>query len=285
MGPSRSGYRWIGIGVLALLAAALGVRFVSNASSPTGEPTALHASREDVAPVVPAPASSAAQPMEFVSRAEAPAAVASPTERPAEEPAASTADLSAAACFESMLTDAPDVSGVAAWAERFARAAQVDPNSIEVDAATGVVKGELTAPGVEGSATFAIRGTRYEVSLWPPAEGDAKQELPLRSVRWAFQDDSGAVAKPLLSLQHHPDTNRAVSEFVDGGAERIVGWTLSASDRGATAAPIVVRASTEEPGAWIIGRSETTPKSDWPSYFIDGSHKTFLAKLSSYAAK
>ncbi len=209
------------------------------------------------------------------------------TEREKLDPEASDSidELDSSAVFESMASERPDVRAVVAWAENFARNAEVDPDSVVVDAASGQVKGQLLTPDGEGAASFTINGSRYEVSMWPPAKGPSKDELPLRSVRWAFENEGGAPSKPLLSLQHHPDTNRPVANFVEVGAERIVGWTFASSDRGSVARPVVVRALAEEPGAWAIGRPETTPGADWPCLFIDNSHKTLLAKLSAHAAK
>jgi hypothetical protein len=207
------------------------------------------------------------------------------TEREKLDPEASDSidELDSSAVFESMASDRPDVRAMVAWAENFARSAEVDPDSVVVDAASGQVKGQLLTPDGEGAASFTINGSRYEISMWPPAQGASKEDLPLRSVRWAFENEGGAPSKPLLSLQHHPDTSRPAANFVDVGAERIVGWTFASSDRGSVARPVVVRALAEEPGAWSIGRPETTPGADWPCLFIDNSHKTLLAKLSAHA--
>jgi hypothetical protein len=186
--------------------------------------------------------------------------------------------------LDSFLTDAPDIRACSLWAERFALDAQVDLESVEVDESSGAVTGVLSAPG-GGTAKFTIRGERYEIEMWPCAVGAANAELPARSIRWGFANDNGAALGASFSVQHHPNTNSAVSKFVDVGAERIVGWTFASSDRGSVARPVVVRALAEAPGAWVIGRPETTSGADWPGLFIDNSHKALLTKLSAHAAK
>lgn len=186
-------------------------------------------------------------------------------------------------CFASMMSDEPDLRAVTEWAERFAHAVEVDPASIEVDPHTGRVKGRFEALAGLGTASFAIEGSRFEVSIWPRVKGPDSAQTPLRSMMWNFENDGGAPTKPGLFLQNHPNTAGSVHDFVGDRAERIVGWGFTAGERGAVASPTVVRMLPEEPGAWIIGQPQSTPGGDWPGYFIDGSHKVLLGKLAPYA--
>lgn len=195
------------------------------------------------------------------------------------------APLDSEACFASIMSSEPDLVGVTQWAERFAAAMEVDPESVEVDPHTGRIKGLLIAPVGLGAATFSINQDRFEVSIWPAVNGPDATRTPLRSMFWRFNDDGGTPGKPSLSLQNHPDTSGSVNEFVGERDERIVGWNFAATDRGAQATPVVARIAPDEPGAWIIGRPQSTPGGDWPSYFIDGSHKILLGKLAPYAKK
>lgn len=188
-------------------------------------------------------------------------------------------------CFASIMSSEPDLGAVTEWAERFAHALEVDPASVEVDPRTGRVKGRFEALAGLGTATFAIEGSRFEVSAWPPVEGADAVQLPLRSMSWRFENDGGTPGKAALFLQNHPDTAGSVHDFVGERTERIVGWGFAAGERGAIASPTVVRVTSDEPGAWIIGRPQSTPDSDWPGYFIDGSHRVLLGKLAPYAKR
>lgn len=181
------------------------------------------------------------------------------------------------------MSSEPDLAAITEWAERFAHAMDVDPTSVEVDPRTGRVKGRLAAPAGLGAATFSIENGRFEVAIWPRLSGPQAAQIPLRSMTWAFENDHGAPGKPGLFLQNHPNTSGSVHDFVGERAERIVGWGFTASDRGAAASPMVARIAHDEPGAWIIGRPQSTPGSEWPGYFIDGSHKILLNKLAPYA--
>lgn len=209
------------------------------------------------------------------------AAAANSTSEPADHDDESLLDPEQ--CFASVMSDEPDLASITEWVERFALALEVDPASVEVDPHTGRIKGRFEALAGLGTATFAIEGSRFEVSIWPRVKGPESAGIPLRSMSWRFEDDGGAPSKPGLFLQNHPNTSGSVHDFVGDQAERIVGWGFTAGERGAVATPTVVRTLPEEPGAWIIGRPQSTPGSDWPGYFIDGSHKVLLGKLSPYA--
>lgn len=246
----------------------------------------------DVAATEPAPqsersaqAQETAAPASERSNASAPPAAEPSEPTPGAPPQAAEAPLDSDACFASIMSNEPDLVSVTQWAERFAAAMEVDPASVEVDPNTGRVKGRFIAPAGLGAATFSINGERFEVSIWPAVSGPDAAPTPLRSMFWRFNDEGGTPSKPSLSLQNHPDTSSSVNDFVGERDERVVGWNFAATDRGAQATPVVARIAPDEPGAWIIGRPQSTPSADWPSYFIDGSHKILLGKLAPYAKK
>lgn len=244
-----------GVGVAAAAAALVWTRVHdeerASGSSAERSPRVIASARSPEAPV-PAPAAPATElvappapePHARLTPGLSSVAVVEAAAEPVAPPSPLERSLDAIA--ETFLTAQPDVVGLLAVSADLAGSARVLPETIEVDADTGRIAGELVlGGGLKGS--FSIDGSAYEIEV--DAAG-SRAPYFLRALNLRFSDVDGSVQDAHATVQYHPDT-RASAEHTIGAGEHLVGWSLAVDPTAGTSVhPLTMQA---EGRAWRIG--------------------------------
>jgi RNA polymerase sigma-70 factor (ECF subfamily) len=243
--------------VLGVLAACAGVVFVisrsvrtdpaaiSSAAAPLVEQASPQREASEEAPAPPVLRTPAAAEPEIP--AAAPATVAGP------ERAASELD----AVAETFMTEQPDILGMMGALRTAVRNAKVLPDTVNRSDEDGAVRGEISVAGMEGKASFMIRGMRYRVTF--ESAQTSRPDRFRRDLAVWIRDDHGQAADPGVMVQYFPVYKDAVKDLPPESEQKVMGWGLNALPDGIHAYPITMRRGAEQ-GEMVYGR----PKPDFP---------------------
>ena len=154
---------------------------------------------------------------------------------------------------ESFLSETPDCQGLARFWDRMSKGSAVVPGSVKQEGL--VTTGEISLPGTQAHARFQVSEGQYRVTLDTSSASLSDKQFAMRSVVLTFRDENGVAARGAASVQHHPDTGRSAAEVL-GGAEKILGWSVTERNGRLNAVPITARLG-KDGQSWEIGRSLT----------------------------